>query len=118
MTIHEVNQWHEYDYQVVSRIPEGYHVWNVNGIVGHPDYLPLCVCYSGTYSIQPDKLLAIKVASEEKEIMKKSAIWGGDNLEEVKKRLARKNLKGFKRERFEKALPVFEKYTEGDSADE
>ena len=112
MKLHEVNAYHENDYTVVDKIPGDYLVWNVAGIEGHPDYLPLCIVYPGTYSVMTNLLLAIKMPKEEQKILRDcSGIAGAGNLEKCRDLLKRKNVKPRIRKLAEKALPLFEKYT-------
>ena len=112
--IHAVNKWGKaYDYQIVNKIPDGFDVWNVNGIEGHPDYLPLCICYEGTYSVVIDQLLAIRMPKADQKILHDcSMITGAGNLVDVRRLLKRKNLKERTRKLAEQALPLFEKYTD------
>lgn len=112
--IHEVTKWGiAHDYQIVSKIPDGFSVWNVTGIEGHPGYLPLCICYEGTYAVVLDQLLAIKVPEADQKIMHDCSIrTGAGNLAEVRRLLKRKNLKERTRALAELALPLFEKYTD------
>ena len=113
MTINEVTKWGDRrQYTVVDKIPDGYSVWNIAGIEDHPEYLPLCICYGGTYTVIMDRLLAIKVPADEQKIMHDSTAWGGGSLKIIQRKLNR-NLNQRTRVRFEKALPLFEKYSSG-----
>lgn len=113
MWITEVTNWGDKrQYQVVDKIPDGYDVWNIAGINGNPEYLPLCVCYEGTYTVMIDRLLAIKIPEADQKIMYASSMWGAGNLIKARRLLKRKNLNQRTRERIEKALPLFEKYTD------
>lgn len=112
--IHEVNKWGAArDYQIVNKIPDGFTVWNVAGIEGHPEYLPLCICYEGTYEVVLDQLLAIRMPKADQKILHDCSMrTGAGNLAKVRRLLKRKNLKERTRRLAEQALPLFEKYTD------
>lgn len=111
MYIEEINRFgNKRSYRVVETIPNGYSVWNIGGIEGYPNYMPLCICYGGTYSVQIDKLCAIMVPEPERKVMEKCKRWTGcGNLHDVKQALTGKHTKY--RDLLELALPLFEKYT-------
>lgn len=111
MYIEEINRFGEMlKYRVVETIPNGYSVWSIGGIEGSPNYMPLCICYSGTYKVQTDKLCAILVPEPERKVMEKCQMRTGcGNLHDVKQALTRKRTKD--RDLLELALPLFEKYT-------
>ena len=113
MIIHEVNRFgDEHDYTVVDHIPDGYEVWSIGGIEGSPNYMPLCICYSGTFNVQLDKLLAIRVPEPERKIMERCSMRTGcGNLAEVRRALKGKHVKQSNRDLLELALPLFEFYT-------
>ena len=111
--INEVNKWgKEYSYKIVSKIPQNYNIWNIEGIEKHPEYLPLCVTFPGTYTVLTDSLLAIRMSEEDQKILHKCSIrTGASNLAKCKRLLKRKNLKQSTRDLVMAALPLFEKYT-------
>ena len=113
MTIHETNRFGDKrDYTVVDSIPDGYEVWNIGGIEGMPYYMPLCICYSGTYTVQLDKLLAIKVPETDRKVMEKCSMrTGAGNLAEAKRLMKCKHIKKETLALLELAMPLFEKYT-------
>ena len=111
MYIEEINRFGvKHSYRVVEAIPDGYSVWNIGGIEGSPNYMPLCICYGDTYNVQTDKLCAILVPETERKVMEKCSMrTGAGNLHDVKKALTGKCTKN--RDLLELALPLFEKYT-------
>lgn len=111
--IHEVTKWgQEYDYEIVSKIPQNYDVWNIGGINKYPDYLPLCVVFPGTYTVLTGSLLAIRMPEEDQKILHDCAMrTGASNLAKCKRLLNRKNIKQRTRNLAAAALPLFEKYT-------
>ena len=113
MYIEENNRFgNKRSYRVVETIPDGYSVWNIGGIEGSPNYMPLCICYSGTYSVQLDKLLAIKVPETDRKVMEKCSMrTGAGNLAEAKRLMKYKHIKKEMLVLLELALPLFEKYT-------
>ena len=111
--VHEVTKWgQEYDYEITSKIPQNYDVWNVGGINNYPDYLPLCVVYPGTYTVLTESLLAIRMPKEDQKILQDCAMkTGASNLAKCRRLLKRKNIKQRTRDLAMAALPLFEKYT-------
>jgi len=112
--IHEVTKWDQegLDYKITDKIPQNYQVWNISGIDGYPEYLPLCVTFPGTYTVLTGSLLAIRMPIEEQKILHDCAArTGAHNLTECRKLLNRKNIKQRTRELATAALPVYEKYT-------
>lgn len=113
MYIEEINRFgQKHSYRVVETIPSGYSVWNIGGIEGYPNYMPLCICYGGTYNVQIDKLCAIMVPEPERKVMEKCSMrTGAGNIAEAKRLMKRKHIKEETLALLELALPLFEKYT-------
>lgn len=80
--IKEVNKYGaEYEYQVVDKIPDGFHIWNV-GEHAPKNILPLVVC-DKDYHINTKHMLAI-ITDDAQTILKAVGITG-DTIPEMKK---------------------------------
>ena len=97
-------------FEVVENIPEGYEVWNIgdNMIDG---YLPLA--QAENYQINPNTLKAIKLESEELELMREAAGYGVNNLKSAKRAVNLKNPKSYiakrKKALAEQTITIFER---------
>lgn len=100
-----------YSFEIVDRIPQHYSVWNIHGIPGHPDLLPLCFCPPGSYEIIPELLRAVRMDPEDCRMLLKASAIGADNLSSAHRLISRKRLSAADRSRIEKAIPILEKYT-------
>jgi len=99
-------------FEIVDKIPEGYRIWQVPPIRGHENFLALCVCYSGTFSVQMDKLKAIRVDDDrDRAFIKKFAMRSGcGNYAETEKYL-RRRISEANREKALRALNIFARLT-------
>lgn len=56
-------------FEIVTKIPKGFFVWNIGDNMGTHEYIPLCQLLhpedSNCFSINPKTLKAIKVSPEE-----------------------------------------------------
>lgn len=67
-------------YQVVEKIPHGFHVWNIGDNMGHDEYIPLCEKLNPGaskdsveyYSINPNTVKAIKLNIEEVKLLRRA----------------------------------------------
>ena len=99
-------------FEIVDKIPEGYSIWQVPPIRGHENFLPLCVCYSGTFSVQMDKLKAIRVDNDrDRDFIKRFAMRSGcGNYAETENYLKRR-ISEANREKALRALGIFARLT-------
>lgn len=80
-TIISKNIWNTHTFEVVDKIPAGFFVWNIDNIMGHDDYIPLCEnLYHGLkkddseyYTINQNTLKAIKLDPEEVKLLREAA---------------------------------------------
>ena len=102
-----------YKFEVVDKIPIGYHIWNIPDCLG--GYIPLCMCYKGTYTVMQDCLKAVKVEdARERRTLFNGAHRGSDNLKGARRVLADKRIRRDAKERAQKSLPILERLTEGE----
>lgn len=101
----------DHTYEVVTRIPPGFCVWNIGKNMGDDYYIPLCQSAdTGICAIRTDTLKAIRLSKAEVQVLRKAAHFGVNSkdsaLHQLKHRPAMK-----KRERLlaEKALAIFER---------
>lgn len=106
-------------YKIVEKIPFGFFVWNIGENMESDEYIPLCQDLhpeiKDDYSINRDTLRAIKLPTEEVELLREAAGWGVNSLETARKALKSRR-RGFisdkKRENAQKVLSIFEEITE------
>lgn len=106
-------------YKIVEKIPFGFFVWNIGENMESDEYIPLCQDLhpeiKDDYSINRDTLRAIKLPTEEVELLREAAGWGVNSLETARKALKSRR-RGFisdkKRENAQKVLGIFEEITE------
>ena len=81
-------------FEIVTKIPKGFFVWNIGDNMGTHEYIPLCQLLhpedSNCFSINPKTLKAIKVSPEEWEKLEKAGNWGIGNLKQAEKALKSK----------------------------
>lgn len=81
-------------FEIVTKIPKGFFVWNIGENMGTHEYIPLCQLLhpedSKCFSINPKTLKAIKVSPEEWEKLEKAGNWGIGNLKQAEKALKSK----------------------------
>lgn len=81
-------------FEIVSKIPSGFFVWNIGDNMGTREYIPLCQLSrpgdKECYSINPETLKAIRVSPEEWEKLEKAGNWGVGNLKQAEKALKSK----------------------------
>ena len=100
--------------KVVDKIPKGYQIWNIGGMGEFPTYLPLCVVYPGTYTVQLDKLLAIDLhdAKKARMLARCSSLTGSCNLKQAMKNLKKKCYSKEEKRMIEEAIPLLESISE------
>ena len=105
-------------FEIVNKIPLGFFVWNIGENMGHPEYIPLCEDLHpedrNNYDINTCTLKAIKLPSEEVQLLRAAAHWGVKNKAEAEKALKSKR-KGYisnkKRYHAEKTIDIFNRIT-------
>jgi len=115
-TITSKNIWNEYTFEIVDRIPENFLVWNIGGIDGYEEYIPLCELLhpedKNCYDVNTSTLKAIKLTKEEVNVLSDAAHYGVNNLKTAEKALKSKRrgpLSNQKRAHAEKTIEIFKK---------
>lgn len=70
-------------YEVVEKIPHGYHVWDIGNQMGSDEYLPLCCPLENAESdlrIDGNKLKAIKLPMSVVQLLRLAARFGINDL--------------------------------------
>ncbi len=97
-------------YKIVEKIPFGFFVWNIGENMESDEYIPLCQDLhpeiKDDYSINRNTLRAIKLPTEEVELLREAAGWGVNSLETARKALKSRR-RGFISDKKEK---MHEKY--------
>ena len=97
-------------FEVVTKIPKGYQIWNIPEMQGYENYIPLCEVYEGTCNVKLDTLKAILVSKDDANIIRKATNWGFADLKSVRRYLKNQRNNN-KRGLAEKVLPIYEELT-------
>lgn len=105
-------------FELVEKIPSHFFVWNIGENMGHLEYIPLCEdLHPGdrnSYDININTLKAIKLPTEEVQLLRDAAGWGVNSKAEAEKAIKSKR-KGYisdkKRYHAEKTLDIFNRIT-------
>lgn len=105
-------------FELVDKIPSSFFVWNIGENMGHSEYLPLCEDLhpenKKCYEINTSTLKAIKLPSEEVQLLRAAAHWGVTSKAEAEKALKSKR-KGYtsdkKRCHAEQTIDIFNRIT-------
>lgn len=86
--------WNEYTFEVVDKIPANFFVWNIKGIEGYEEYIPICEFLypknKECYDINPLTLKAIRLTKEEALKLLEAARYGVNSLKTAEKALRSK----------------------------
>lgn len=101
-------------FELVDKIPPRFFVWNIGENMGHLEYIPLCEDLhpedKKCYEINTNTLKAIKLPSEEVQLLRAAASWGITCKAEAEKALKSKR-KGYisnkKRYHAKKTIDIF-----------
>ncbi len=105
-------------FELVYKIPPRFFIWNIGENMGHSEYIPLCEDLrpedKKCYEINTSTLKAIKLPSEEVQLLRTAAHWGVKSKAEAEKALKSKR-KGYisnkKRYHAEKTIDIFNRIT-------
>lgn len=114
MKIMYENPYHNYEFEIVEKIPESFQIWNINMIDG---YLPLTELEDvNNRIVNVDTLKAILIKdSEELRLLKECGSYGVYNLDKCKRVLNYKPRGWLKKKQIElakQAIRYFEELTE------
>lgn len=106
-------------FEIVTKIPKGFFVWNIGENMGTHEYIPVCEDLhpedKGNYEINTATLKAIRVTPEEWKKLNKAASWGIGNLKQAEKVL-KSNRHGYtsdrKRAAAELTIEIFHRICE------
>ena len=106
-------------YEVVSKIPLGFFVWNIGENMGTDEYIPICEDLhpedKDNYEINTSTLKAIRLSLEDVEALREAAHVGIVSKKTAEKALKSKR-KGYwsdrKRAEAEKTIDIFKRITE------
>lgn len=99
-----------YIFEVVDKIPAGFEIWNIGGL---GEYIPICEI-GNPASVNTRTLKAIKLNTEEVNILNTAAGKGDKTLKKAKntlKRVAKTATMRRRQEQARKALPILERIT-------
>ena len=86
--------WNTDVFEIVEKIPSNYLVWNIGENMGTKEYIPICEMLhpenKEDFSINRNSLKAVKVTSEEWEMLNKAASFGVGSLQDAEKALRSK----------------------------
>lgn len=69
-------------YELVTKIPKGFHVWNIGDNMGADDLIPICERVSNDrfsddyWKIKPETLKAIRLSPDDVKILRDAAMYG------------------------------------------
>ena len=80
----------EHKFEIVEKIPSGYHVWNIGDNMGRDDLIPLARRMSDDirsddyYKIDPKSLKAIHLDVDEVRVLREASAWGINDLKSAR----------------------------------
>lgn len=105
-------------FKIVDKIPPGFFVWNIGENMCHDEYIPICQDLrpgdKDNYEINPNTLKAIKLISEEVQLLRKAAGIGINSMETAEKAINSKRRGRWsdrKRAEAEKVIDIFRRIT-------
>lgn len=108
--------WNEHTFEVTDKIPVNFFVWNIGGIDGHEEYIPICESLhpenKKCYDINTSTLKAIKLTKEEAGKLAEAAHYGINSLKTAEKALKstrRGPLSDRKRKNAQITIEIFKK---------
>ena len=101
-------------FEIVDKIPYGFFVWNIGENMGIDEYIPICQDLhpedKDNYEINPHTLKAIKLSTEEVQLLRKAACYGVVSKETAERALRSKrkgSMSNRKRAEAEKVIDIF-----------
>lgn len=105
-------------FEIVEKIPKDFFVWNIGENMGNNEYIPICTKLhpydKADFTINTERLKAIKLDREEVQLLRAAACVGINSKESAEKAIRSKR-KGYwsnqKKEQAEKTIDIFNKIT-------